>query len=166
LVAATFGRGFYVLDDYTVLRHLAAETLAKEGSLLPPREARVYEELGYVVAAFGNFATPNPPFGATLHYHLREGLSESNGKILVAIEDAEDESVCQITGPNTAGLHRVIWDLRRSPQLPEREGGRGRRNRRPGPLVGPGEYTVTLKKIVDGDEVILGKSRKIHVRPL
>src|SRR5207253_1377599 len=44
LVAATFGRGFYVLDDYTPLRHLTAETLAKPAALFPPRKTYVYEE--------------------------------------------------------------------------------------------------------------------------
>jgi len=166
LVAATFGRGFYVLDDYAVLRYLAADTLAQQAALFPPREARVYEELGYVVAAFGNFTTPNPPFGATLHYHLREGLAESNGKIMLSIRDAKGEPVRDVEGLGTAGLHRVVWDLRRSPQAPEQKGRQGRRNRRPGPLVEPGEYTVTLKKVVDENEVILGESQTIHVKLL
>ncbi len=167
LVAATFGRGFYILDDYTPLRYLDAETLAQDGSLLPPRDARVYDEIGYVAAAFGNHTTANPPFGATLHYHLREGLSGDGGdKIVLAIKDDEGEVVRRVTGPITAGLHRVVWDLRRSPQSDEQEGGRGRRSRRPGPLVGPGEYTITLTKVVGGKETALGESRTMRVKPL
>ena len=42
LVAATFGRGFYVLDDYTPLRHLTAETLAKPAALFPVRRPSPY----------------------------------------------------------------------------------------------------------------------------
>src|SRR6185369_7862044 len=45
LVMASFGRGFFVLDDYAPLRQLTAETLASEAALFAPgRKARVYEE--------------------------------------------------------------------------------------------------------------------------
>ncbi len=167
LVAATFGRGFYVLDDYTPLRHIGPRTLAQQGSLFPPQDARVYHELGYVVAAFGNFTTPNPPFGAMLHYYLREGLTGNDDKIVLAITDAKGEPVRRITGPATAGLHRVVWDLRRSPQPQEQEGRQGRRRRsRSGPLVEPGEYTIRLLKVVNSQETRLGKSQTIQVKPL
>ena len=42
LVGATFGRGVYVLDDYTPLREIAAGVLDKEGSLFPVRDAWWY----------------------------------------------------------------------------------------------------------------------------
>ncbi|MGH9481545.1 MAG: WD40/YVTN/BNR-like repeat-containing protein, partial [Terriglobales bacterium] len=42
LVVGTFGRGIYVLDDYTPLRHLNAATLALPGAMLPPRPALEY----------------------------------------------------------------------------------------------------------------------------
>ena len=164
LVAATFGRGFYVLDDYTPLRHLDPGTLAQKVSLFPPRDARLYHEVGYVAAAFGNFTTPNPPFGAMLHYYLREELTQSDSdKIVLAIKDAKGETVRRITGQTTAGLHRVVWDLRRSPR--EQESGRGRRRSRPGALVEPGEYTISLLQVVDNQETIAGKSQTIQVKP-
>ena len=164
LVAATFGRGFYMLDDCTPLRYLGVETLIRNCSLLPPREARIYEEHGYVVAAFGNYTTPNPPFGAMLHYYLRDGFSQNESQeIMLAIKGGKGEAVRRITCPGTAGLHRVVWDLRRSPQQRDQE---GRRSRRPGPLVEPGEYEISLVKIVDGKETPLDKSRTIRVRPL
>jgi len=164
LVCATFGRGFYLLDDYTPLRYLDPRTLAQKVSLFPPRDARLYDEVGYVAAAFGNFTTPNPPFGAMLHYYLREELTQSDSdKIVVAIKDAKGETVRRITGQTTAGLHRVVWDLRRSPQ--EQESRRGRRRSRPGALVEPGEYTISLLQVVDNQETIAGKSQTIQVKP-
>ena len=42
LVAATFGRGFYVLDDYTPLRDLSAELIKKEAHLFPIKNALLY----------------------------------------------------------------------------------------------------------------------------
>jgi len=167
LVAATFGRGFYVLDDYTPLRHIGPRTLVQKGSLFAPRDARVYDELGYVVAAFGNFTTPNPLFGAMLHYYLREEIAQNNGdKSVLKITDAKGEPVRQITGATTAGLHRVVWDLRRSPQSREQESRRSRRSSRPGPLVEPGEYRISLMKVVNGKEATLGESQTIQVKPL
>jgi len=164
LVCATFGRGFYLLDDYTPLRYLDPRTLAQKVSLFPPRDARLYDEVGYVAAAFGNFTTPNPPFGAMPHYYLREELTQSDSdKIVLAIKDAKGETVRRITGQTTAGLHRVVWDLRRSPQ--EQESRRGRRRSRPGALVEPGEYTISLLQVVDNQETIAGKSQTIQVKP-
>jgi hypothetical protein len=163
LIAATFGRGFYVLDDYTPLRHIDPRTLTQAGALFPPRSARVYHELNHVPEAFGNVATPNPPFGALLHYTLREGLSDKDDSIVLTIKDAQGDTICRVPGPTTAGLHRVVWDLRRSSQG-EAQG--GRRRSRSGELVEPGEYTVDLLKVIDGQETRLGDSRTIEVKPL
>ncbi|WP_339816282.1 glycosyl hydrolase [uncultured Imperialibacter sp.] len=44
LVLASFGRGFFVLDDYSALRQLGQATLAKDGALFPIRNALAYEE--------------------------------------------------------------------------------------------------------------------------
>lgn len=44
LVMASFGRGFFVLDDYSALRHLNGPLLAKEGEVFPVRDALMYEE--------------------------------------------------------------------------------------------------------------------------
>jgi photosystem II stability/assembly factor-like uncharacterized protein len=167
LVCATFGRGLYVLDDYTPLRHIGPLTLAQKGSLLPPRDARVYDELDYVEAAFGNFTMPNPPFGAILHYYLCEDITQNDSdKIMLAITDAKGEPVRQMTGPTTAGLHRVVWDLRRSPQPQEQEGRQGRHRSQAGALVEPGEYTISLLKVANSQETILGKSQTIQVKSL
>lgn len=167
LVCATFGRGFYVLDDYTPLRHIKPATLTKKGLLFPPRDAWVYNELSNVVAAFGNFTTPNPPFGAILHYYLSEELTRSGSdKIILAITNAKGEPLRQMTVPATAGLHRVVWDLRRSAQPQKQESKQGRRRSRQGSLVEPGEYKVSLLKVVNGKEIKLGKSQTIQVKPL
>ncbi len=44
LVLGTFGRGFYVLDDYSALRNISPDELEKEGYLFPVRNALSYEE--------------------------------------------------------------------------------------------------------------------------
>jgi len=81
LVGATFGRGVYILDDYTPLREVAAGTLAAEGALFPVRNAWWYvpsqpgqapsrPELGS-----DDFTAENAPLGAIITYHLREALT-------------------------------------------------------------------------------------------
>src|SRR5262249_44325473 len=69
LVAAPFGRGFYVLDDYSPLRHLTPELLAREGTLFPVRKTYRYEPADD--AGTSSFTTRNPPFGAVFTYYLR-----------------------------------------------------------------------------------------------
>ena len=83
LVGATFGRGFYVLDDYTPLRQVTSEMLEKDTVLFPVRTTPWYvprrplgcSEEGCVAsqgAAF--FQASNPPFGAVFTYYIAEEI--------------------------------------------------------------------------------------------
>jgi photosystem II stability/assembly factor-like uncharacterized protein len=81
LVLATFGRGFYVLDDYSPLRGVTPETLAKDGHLFPVRDAWQFIEkmplggLGSREKGFQGesyFSAPNPPVAAVFSYHLKD----------------------------------------------------------------------------------------------
>lgn len=97
LVAATFGRGFYILDDYTPLRHAAPERLAEEASLFPVRRAPAYAP-GSPIGGKGNgflgethFHAPDPPFGAVFTYHLAEKLQTRKERRQEAEVKAEKE---------------------------------------------------------------------------
>ncbi len=80
LVVGTFGRGFYILDDYTPLRAATPEMLKAESASFAVRNALSYipaaplgsGSKGFQGEAF--FTAPNPPFGALISYHLNEGL--------------------------------------------------------------------------------------------
>jgi photosystem II stability/assembly factor-like uncharacterized protein len=80
LVGASFGRGFFLLDDYSSLRSVSEEQLAEEATLFPIRKAWWYhprfllgeQENGYIGA--NHYVAPNPDFGAVFTYHLRDGL--------------------------------------------------------------------------------------------
>ena len=78
LVAATFGRGFYVLDDYTPLRAVAAGARADGGALLPVRDAwwfvpyQVAQAAGRPELGSDDFTAENTPFGALLTVYLTE----------------------------------------------------------------------------------------------
>lgn len=87
LVAGTYGRGIYILDDYSPLRTPVATVRDAKATLFPVRDALLYIEgdkwtagqaiggVGASGAAF--FAAPNPPFGAVFTYYLRDGLKSS-----------------------------------------------------------------------------------------
>ncbi len=78
LVGATFGRGFWILDDYSPLRELDDETLSAEAVLFEPGDAWWYVQRG--VLGFNRkgsqgdslYTAENPPFGAVFTYHLAE----------------------------------------------------------------------------------------------
>src|SRR6266436_5111399 len=71
LVVGTFGRGFYILDNYTPLRLLKPEMLKQDGLLFPVKEALMYiqsQPLGGRGKSFQGesfYTADNPPFGAT-----------------------------------------------------------------------------------------------------
>lgn len=83
LVGATFGRGVYVLDDYTALRSLAASGFGQSSSLFPARDAWWYipsapsQAVGMPTLGSDSFATPNPAFGASFTYYLNESFETS-----------------------------------------------------------------------------------------
>ncbi len=78
LVLATFGRGFYILDDLGPLRGLSAEKLAADSLLFPVPKALLFvpgsrigdREQGFLGATY--FTASNPPFGATFTWYLKE----------------------------------------------------------------------------------------------
>jgi photosystem II stability/assembly factor-like uncharacterized protein len=82
LVAATFGRGFYVLDDYSPLREMTAERLEKDAWLFPVRRTWWYQptdRLGGMGSREGFqgdsfFTSDNPTHGAVFTVHLKEEL--------------------------------------------------------------------------------------------
>ncbi|PJB02447.1 MAG: glycosyl hydrolase, partial [Ignavibacteria bacterium CG_4_9_14_3_um_filter_36_18] len=73
IVIATFGRGFYILDDYSPLRSATEELLKKDAHIFPIKNALMYIENG---GRYGQghtyFKAPNPEFGAVITYYLKD----------------------------------------------------------------------------------------------
>ncbi|MDX1628792.1 MAG: glycosyl hydrolase, partial [Fulvivirga sp.] len=85
LVLGTFGRGFYILDDFSALRKLSKELLTKEAHLFAVSEALQYQPYSPIGASntiswlgpkgFQGetyYLGKNPPFGAAFTYYLKE----------------------------------------------------------------------------------------------
>ena len=133
LIAATYGRGIWILDDISPLEQLTAGVAAGQAHLFRPQTAiRVQENI--------NQDTPfppevpygrNPPQGAVIDYYLKQPAQNVELQIL----DAKGNMVRSYSSapippldqplpptpafwarqprplPTTAGEHRVTWDM-------------------------------------------------------
>jgi hypothetical protein len=186
LVLATFGRGFYILDDYSALRELTPQALAEEARLFPLRDAYSYSQTGMAPAGSagiglmaGNWIAPNPPFGAVFTLYLKQDLP-SDAKLVLTIADETGKQVRQIELDKSAGLKRVAWPLRADVATPAaapagapqpqrgagggaQAGGGGGRGGGGAPLVPAGRYTATLGKLIGDKVTAIGPSQTFRV---
>ncbi len=204
LVAASFGRGFFVLDDYSPLRLITAASLSEQTfQLFPVRKPFLYipnRVLGGAKGSQGDafYTAPNPPFGAVICYYLRDSLEtrkqrrrkqeakitkqgddvpfpgwdavkaeqrEEDPTLLLTIKDDAGNVVNRITGPTSAGLHRVAWNLR-YPRLTAATSRSERSGRAGGPLVTPGTYTVSAVLRTDDEVKSVGEAQSFEVVPI
>ncbi|MFK8014986.1 MAG: WD40/YVTN/BNR-like repeat-containing protein [Gammaproteobacteria bacterium] len=100
LIVGTFGRGIYILDDYSPLRTPADDLATTPATLMPVRDAWLYvegdlwdnREKGSMGSGF--FAAPNPAFGAVFSYYLSDDVrtqkQERRKKELLAEKEGGD----------------------------------------------------------------------------
>ena len=190
LVIATFGRGFYILDDYSPLRELSPQVLDEDAHLFSLRDAYLFNPLGLAPAGAaglgpmgGNWTAPNPPYGAVLTFNLKQDLP-ADAKLVMTITDDAAKPVRRFELPKGAGLRRAAWDLRGEPPVGrggQRAGGAagaGRAGRaggaeeeppargrgaQQGPLVAPGRYHAQLGKLAGSDVTPLGNAQAFMV---
>ena len=73
LVLATFGRGFYILEDYTPLRTIDKSIMEKEAHIFDVKDALMFvENRGKYGQGSSYYAAKNPEFGATFTWWLKE----------------------------------------------------------------------------------------------
>lgn len=149
LIAGTAGRGVWMLDDISPLRQVTADVLRADLFLFRPAQVWRVRATGDRVSAA---STPEAAgHGAMLTYLLGEAARED--VTLEIIETTTGDVIRRFTSqpeggsttagstaplPATAGLHRVIWDLRYRPPVP------GEAGAAPGTMVLPGTYQVRL----------------------
>lgn len=81
LVAASFGRGFFILDNYAPLRNFTSENLRKPAKLFAPRTAKWYvprSNIGNTGADY--YFAKNPTFGAVFTVHMDKEFSSLKAK--------------------------------------------------------------------------------------
>jgi photosystem II stability/assembly factor-like uncharacterized protein len=86
LVLASFGRGFFVLDDYSALRTATPELLNQTASIFPIKDALMfipstpYGHRGKSFQGASFFNSENPPVGAVFTYYLKDNLKSLKEK--------------------------------------------------------------------------------------
>jgi photosystem II stability/assembly factor-like uncharacterized protein len=119
LVVATYGRGFFILDDLTALRQFQGSA-PNAATLLPPRPT--YRLRGVeppFAVAYDPVVGFNPQDGAPIHYWLPAAIKgekdkesgQQKNEIEIKIEDSSGKAVRTFKGPAEAGLNRAWWDL-------------------------------------------------------
>ncbi len=137
LIVATHGRSFWILDDVTPLRVLAAQASDHLPILFPPAAAWRVRSTEYTDTPLppDEPAGQNPPNGAIIDYQLPANaqevtleILEGDGKVLRRYSSKDPGTPTpeqlrtdlippywpQMHGPMpvTAGMHRWVWDLR------------------------------------------------------
>jgi len=110
LVVATYGRGFWIMDDITPLQQLDPQLLQADVHLFSPRPAYRFR----TVTSFQDFPDDqvvgtNPTYGASINYYLK---SEIKDGVSICIIDEQGQTVRTLKGPGKPGINRVHWDLR------------------------------------------------------
>jgi hypothetical protein len=117
LVLGTFGRGFYILDDFSPLREITAQALGEEARLLPLRNTYAFSQIGEGQATEPVWTAPNLAPGAVFTYHVAQDLP-ADTKLVITITDDSGRQVRRLDVPGTAGLRRITWNLRGDPVAP------------------------------------------------
>jgi photosystem II stability/assembly factor-like uncharacterized protein len=173
LVAATHGRGFWILDDIATLRQLTPAVANAGAYLFKPQTAhRVRWDMNTDTPLPPDEPTgQNPPDGAVIDYYLGPGasgevtleVSDSAGHLVrrYASTDPVEPPDPQLAVPtywvrpphplsNAPGLHRFLWDMHFAPPaegrpaLPMQAIAHDTAPSNVAPWVLPGVYKVTL----------------------
>ncbi|HEY6929880.1 MAG TPA: sialidase, partial [Thermoanaerobaculia bacterium] len=133
LVVGTYGRGFFILDDVTPLEQLTDAVRTSSAQLFEPRPAYRFRTVSRPnLAPTGGIAGKNAPYGALVHYWLKEPVKKGSKEeeeaaprdpfapkkknpVEITILDSAGQKIRTIKGTNAAGINRITWDLRYAP---------------------------------------------------
>jgi len=81
LILATFGRGIYILDNYSPLRDVTPSLLEKPAHIFPVKDSLSYIKKGKLYGQGETlYSAPNPPYGAVFTYYLKNSLKTLKDK--------------------------------------------------------------------------------------
>jgi len=165
LVAGSFGRGIFILDDITPIRNFTPSMNNVEATLFPVKTAHWYRQHNRVGSqGDAEWIAKNPPFGANFTYYmpnklksikdlrkekekkgnvqfpgwdaLEEEARQDKPSIVLVIKDANGNVVNTVKGTNKKGFNSVNWNLSYPNKSGERlQAPRGRRGFRGGGVM-------------------------------
>ncbi len=106
---ATYGRGFWILDDVTPFEQMTPEILASSTHLFAPRDAYRFRPMEQPASVSADpTAGHNPPYGASINFYLKSKLGEKEHAKLT-ITDASGKTVREIEcrAPRAEGGRRA-----------------------------------------------------------
>jgi photosystem II stability/assembly factor-like uncharacterized protein len=143
LVLATHGRGIWIVDDITPLRHLNPELLAKDVAFVEARpvQQRIEANGGGPIGAAA-FVGDDPADGAVITYYQR--TRHLFGKLKIQVLDEKGAVVDELPASTRRGLNRVTWTMhlpppRVPPAVQLAQAGTQ------GPRVLPGKYSIRIE---------------------
>ncbi len=195
LVLATFGRGFYVLDDYAPLRAITEASLREPAAIYPIRDALRYIPTSKGRGSQGStfYTTENPDYGAVITWSLGESLKTRKAQRKAEAKELGDEApypTLDQLREEDEELPPAVWltirdadnevvrrlkgstsrGLHRTAWDLRRAGASpitgGGRGGRGGPLVAPGTYTVSIDQEIDGAITNLAGPQSFVVKDL
>ena len=108
LVIATYGRGFYILDDITPIRAWSKELAKNKIELLTPRNAYRFNNKTGIHAERSMVTGNNPPYGASINYFIPDTTTR---QVTISILNQKGDTIKNLTGSKQKGYNRVWWDL-------------------------------------------------------
>jgi len=148
LVVGTHGRGFWVLDELSLLESLSSEVVASHSYLAEPRRATQIRDVNRGRGSFGQsyWTADNPPRGAIIDYWI--GDAALGEPVTVEVYDEQGELIRRVAESTAErGAQRVIWNLRHEAPPSDSESAWRTPN---GRFVLPGDYELRLTV---GDQV-------------
>ncbi|HZW08889.1 MAG TPA: hypothetical protein VFF69_03220 [Phycisphaerales bacterium] len=186
LVMATFGRGFYILDDYELMRQVDKPALDQPAHLFPIEDALLYPTRSRGTGSQGQtfYSADNPPFGAVINYHVKDELPKSLKEQRkekakadpeyhptideLRAEDLEQPDAIRLVIRDAEGRVIARLDADGSKGMHRavwdlRADGSGPVSGGPGYTAPEGAYAAQLVKTVDGVTTALGEPREFRV---
>lgn len=116
IVLASFGRGFYVLDDYSPLRNYKKEDLDKTAVIYPIKDAWIFIErnplglTGRSMQGASYYAAENPPVGAVITYLFNDTLMQTRAEARKLIQTDLRKKKEDIRYPMIDSLRQEDWE--------------------------------------------------------
>jgi hypothetical protein len=192
LVVATHGRSFWILDDITPLRQVAAKSGARTAFQFVPEHAIRIDNDSFTGTPLPpeEPTAENPPNGALLDYYLPAAadavdlsIYDSHHALVRHLGSASEREAAHAPLPiaarwfpkpqrleTGAGMHRVAWSLgwNTSDDVTENEPDDGAGDVPRPPRVPPGDYTVELRvngRAVSLEALVVGKDPRSDASP-
>jgi hypothetical protein len=108
LVLATYGRGFYILDDITPIRAWSKAQAKNKNELLAPKQAYRFNYKTGIHTENSLVTGSNPPYGASINYYLADSVKENPQVIIL---NQKGDTINKIMGTKEKGFNRVYWNL-------------------------------------------------------